>query len=231
MTPGDFTNTGIVTADSLQGSVGPVESSFITNVINPKIDIEKSAPAEVEPGATITWKFWVKNTGSVELSNVVVTDTDVGMVWTYELTEGILAKGAVWEFTYDTIAPSSGEVVNDVTVNADASCDLKVSDSDTAIVNVKLPCDCLEVWKTVDKSTVIPGDKVIYTYTIYNCNWPENTPAITNFVIRDRMVSDKGCVIASFQVQSGDGSEVWMENRSWCLGDWLRVISSSSHTN
>ncbi len=102
MTPGLFNNTGIVTADSLLSSVGPVESSFITDVIDPKIDIEKSAPAEVEPGATITWDFWVKNTGSVELSNVVVTDTDIGETWTYELNEGILAKGGVWEFTWDT---------------------------------------------------------------------------------------------------------------------------------
>ncbi len=86
-----------------------------------------------------------------------------------------------------------------------------MSDSDTAIVNVKLPCDCLEVWKTVDKTTVKPGDTVTYTYKIYNCNWPENTPAITNFVIRDRMVSEKGCVIASFEVESGDMVRVWME--------------------
>ncbi len=125
MTSGTVTNVGSVVASSDFGDVSDSSDSVSVSVVNPKISIEKSAPDSVEPGAEIEWTIIIKNIGDVPLSNVVFTDSDLGVSYPYTENGGILAVGATWEFSLFSTAPETGDVDNVASVTALGACGIR----------------------------------------------------------------------------------------------------------
>lgn len=203
---GVFTNVATVTAesDSGQGQFSATDSADFS-VVNPKISIQKGGPDNVEPGADIVWTFSIMNTGDTPLSNVVFNDPPVGVTLNYTDNGGVLAVGAKWEFTYITVAPESGDVDNFAYVTAIGGCDIQVRDDDDHTVEVESPCDCdcLLVTKT-GTTEAIPGGKVVWQYSIYNCAYPGELSAMTNLWLHDEITLGDGSVVAIFDSYSGE---------------------------
>jgi len=87
---GQYSNEAIVTGRASNVTVSDRDPSHYHG-INPRIDVEKSTNGQdadtgtgpvVAVGSTVTWKYVVKNTGNVKLTDVVVKDDKEGTICT-----------------------------------------------------------------------------------------------------------------------------------------------------
>ena len=128
----------------------------------PGISVDKVGPECVMPGQVITWTITIKNTGNVELTDVYVKDTLVG------LNEKIsLAVNGEKKFTVYYTVPldyKGAYVVNTVNVTADLEKDLYVEDSSS--VGICYPE--LEVTKVANSTMTAPGHYANWTITVKN---------------------------------------------------------------
>jgi hypothetical protein len=132
---GQYANVGSVSADYKGTTVKDSDPSHYTGV-TPGIDIEKATNGQdaddppgpyVTPGSTVTWTYVVTNTGAPALTNVAVTDDQLGAVSCPSTT---LAAGASMTCT-ETGTAVAGQYENNATATGTAGTQT-VSDSDAS---------------------------------------------------------------------------------------------------
>ena len=141
----DVTNVGTATGTPPVGPKVTATDDAVVDVVNPKIDVEKSAaPTQVLPGENVTYTYVVNNTGDVDLQNVQLNDDKLGLVG--ELPA--LAVGASQTLTKSTAI--SVPTTNTVVATGADKYGHKVSDKDDAFVDVAAPFTPPDL--TIDKS-------------------------------------------------------------------------------
>jgi hypothetical protein len=188
---GCYENYGKVTVQ--RGSNDPVIDEDPSHYCNPgpRVDIEKhtndvdaddviDAPT-INPGETITWKYWVENTGKVAIlkSEITVTDDQPGVTPVYAsgdlpviLPDEILSPGEIWLYTATSTAPSrleGGCYENKGKVVVQRGTEDPVDDEDPS--HYCLPLPKIEIDKVTNGSdgpSLIPGEPVVWTYTVTN---------------------------------------------------------------
>jgi uncharacterized repeat protein (TIGR01451 family) len=126
------------------------------------ISIKKTGPTSAFIGDTIAFQIQVKNNGTSALSNVTVTDSQLG----YSNNIGSLAAGAsAGPFSINTTIPNGAPsvFVNSAEVTATAS-PISVSDRDDWAVKIKNP---IEVIKTAQRY-VFDGNPINYEIKVKN---------------------------------------------------------------
>ncbi|MDH3730404.1 MAG: choice-of-anchor E domain-containing protein [Acidimicrobiia bacterium] len=179
-TAGQYENIGAVTAEGPGGE--PATDSDLSHYVGevaaaPAIDIEKTPDSQiVAPGSDVTFTIVVTNTGTADLSNVVVADP---LAPDCDATIGDLAVGA--SISYDcTVASVTTGFTNVATVTGEGPGGGPVTDQDDAVVDVV----GLTLVKTVNVTTATVGDSVTYTYVITNTG----TVTLTDLTLTDDKV-------------------------------------------
>ncbi|QHW31015.1 DUF11 domain-containing protein [Paenibacillus rhizovicinus] len=153
-------NTAVVSSDQ----TNPEEStSSVAIDPSPALQVTKTiAPAQSAPLQTVTATITVRNTGNVDLTNVVVADTTLG----FRSVIPALAVGASLVFPLPFAVPNvpAGTVL---TNTATASSDETGESSASATVTV-LPQFRLSLVKRVDPSAALPGETVTFSFEIRN---------------------------------------------------------------
>ena len=166
----DLVNTATVDTDQTD----PEEADATTSVSqDAELTIEKDVNIdEISAPGTLTYTITVENTGSVSLTNVVLTDPfattgpiltsgdiantgvlDVGETWTYTATYNV---------TQDDI-DDGVDLVNTATVDTDQT----DPEDDDATTTIEGTSD-LDVTKTVDRSSISAPVTLNYTITVTN---------------------------------------------------------------
>ncbi|MBX3012362.1 MAG: hypothetical protein KF832_12685 [Caldilineaceae bacterium] len=141
----DFINTATVTADDGNGNGVQSSDTAAIDVINPGIDLEKSANSQiVQQGQNAAFTLAVRNTGQADLTNVVVIDAlcDIGPEYiTFSgvgngNADGVLQPSEVWIYSCIKLNVQAG-FVNEAAVTAmDVPHGNVLSDQDQAAVDV-----------------------------------------------------------------------------------------------
>ena len=160
---GNYANTGTAygTWDSTEVSATDASSYFGAN---PKIDIQKTPDSQlVKQGDKASFTITVTNTGNVDLTGVVVTDT---LASDCSKTIGDLAVSA--QQSYTCLSPEiTGNLTNVASVVGYLG-STQVTDEDSANVTIDyLPN--IEVTKSADPTTVLEtGGDVTFTFSVKN---------------------------------------------------------------
>jgi uncharacterized repeat protein (TIGR01451 family) len=136
----------------------------------PRIRLLKGGPSLAHVGDTITYVFIARNNGSVDLTNISLSDPKCDSSPTLvDDADGdaTLAVGEEWSFECDhTVTTADGNVVhNEATVAGDHQGGT-VTDKDTHDVDVIHPGIDLE--KTATPTSGPAGTLIVYTYTVRN---------------------------------------------------------------
>ncbi len=146
-----------------EGFGGTVEDSddATVDVINPAISVVKTPSATfVISGESVTYTYVVTNTGDVTLYNVKLVDDKLGTVGTLDSLAPLASE------TFTSSTPLSVPTTNVVTATGMDAMEHEVSDTDDAFVDVAPPFTDTQIIKSVDKTTVKPGDIVTYTLKV-----------------------------------------------------------------
>ncbi|QHE54121.1 SPOCS domain-containing protein [Pontibacillus sp. HMF3514] len=199
-----------------------VSNAVITQLREATIEITKTADKNfVEVGDTLTYTVVVTNTGDVDLTNVVITDTppadttfipgsvtvnanpQPGANPIAGVNVGTIAPGGIVTMTYSVTVdslPMSGEISNTASVDfefqidPDGPIDSGSQESEPVITQVEI--GEIEVVKSVDKAFVEVGDSVNYTIVVTNTG----TVTAENVVITDTPPPDTSFVPNSVEV-------------------------------
>ncbi len=170
--------------DSLGNPVTDTDEIFV-DVITAGIRIQKSASASlVYSGTLVTYTFQVSNTGVDPLHDVVVTDDKCSPI-SARLSgdtnnDNFLDSGEIW--LYSCAKPLTQTTVNVATVTGLDPLDNPQTDQSSATVRVISPA--INVVKSVNKTVIVSGTQVIYSYLVTN---PGNDP------LSSVTVSDNKC--------------------------------------
>ena len=169
---------------------------LVTNVI-PSITVEKSAPASVPEGNTITYSYTITNVSAASTDPVTVTsvvDNVLGNLtaaanaaWLAQGNTGpiVLQKSESFTFTFTTLAPeNAGSVVNTVGVVANDNEGSTTTAVDTATVEVTNVTPSITIDKTAPAS-VVEGNTITYTFAITNTSLASTDPVTVTSVIDD----------------------------------------------
>jgi uncharacterized repeat protein (TIGR01451 family) len=137
-------------------------------VIHPSIKLDKSINCNAaEPGDTVSYLFTVTNTGDVELKNIVVKDSKIGMVFNLPVS---LAPGASYSFSQEFAIPMN--TMDDPFCNqaiatgfTDYFPNMPVTDSDSAVMDIMHPG--LSVLKFGPDYARV-GDVVVFSIWVQN---------------------------------------------------------------
>ena len=196
------------------------------DVIHPAINVVKSADKTVVlPGGLVQYTFVVTNPGDDPLSTVTVLDPVCSAPPVFQGNDannnGKLDPGEVW--TYTCSANLNATTVNTVTVSGTPSLGAPVTDTDSKTVTVVNPA--INVVKAADKTYVLPGGQVVYTYTVTN---PGNTP-LADVNVVDNRCSPVGYVSGDTNSNGLlDVSETWIYNCTTNLAaDTTNTVTAS----
>jgi len=132
--PGQYRNDATVTARSPEGA--PVSDNDPSHYFGtaPAIDVEKSTNGQdadtgdgpiIRTGEAVTWTYVVRNTGNVELTNVSVTDNQIGPITCPKTSLAVgesmtcTANGRATSGAYENTATVNGTDPTGATVNDD----------------------------------------------------------------------------------------------------------------
>jgi len=135
----------------------------------------------IPPGAEVTWRYVITNTGNVAISNILVSDSESGVTPAYlsgDDGDGLLNPGESWTFEASGTA-AAGQYVNVGTVNGTDVYSRPVSDNDLA--HYFGPAPAIQIEKLVNgedadvpAGPAIPvGQAVQWSYIVTN---PGNVP-------------------------------------------------------
>ncbi|WP_028600249.1 DUF7507 domain-containing protein [Paenibacillus pasadenensis] len=159
--PETIVNVAIAEGKSSTATVSDEDEADLF-VIREAIALSKIADrAEARPGDRINYTLAVENTGNAALSNLVLTDEELG--FTVDILE--LEIGQSLLFTLSYIAPyePGGTVVANTSVVSNAFVSAEAS---AAVVIAAVPG--LALRKTASETAVAPGDVVAYTIVATN---------------------------------------------------------------
>jgi hypothetical protein len=191
---GQYENLGTVTADFTPAGGAPIPatdsdpSHYLGETAPPEpaaIDIEKATngdDADAAPGPTITvgetvtWTYVVTNTGGFDLSDVTVTDDQIGAIScpqdTLEPSESMTctATGTATVGQYENLGTASGDWLSE-------GGPLPVTDSDPShYFGEQAPVPAIDIEKATNGEdadsapgpTITSGDPVTWTYLVTN---------------------------------------------------------------
>ena len=154
--------------DALGTPVPPDQATADVNVINPQINVVKSADKTVIVAPdVVVYTYIVANPGDDPLSNVVVSDNKCSPL-VYQggdaNNNGLLDPSETW--TYRCTTTLTQDTLNTVTATGVDSLGNPVVDTDDEFVDVVAPR--IEVIKTANPTVTLPGGAVQYTYLVRN---------------------------------------------------------------
>jgi hypothetical protein len=156
----DITNIAVVTGTVADDAYTAQASAFV-QVITPSVELALTAvPAIILAGETVTFTYFVTNSGNILLEDVTVVDQESGIVVGGPVE---LAPEGIVSFT-QAIA-----VANDLTHTAIVTGVHPLGttgDSASVFVNVIAPA--IQVNKTVTPAIILSGQVVTYTYVVSN---------------------------------------------------------------
>lgn len=179
---GVLVNTAVATGTAEDGT--PVRSNEavarLTIVTVPELLFSKTADrTEVLQGNTVLYTIQVVNVGDVALTNVRVTDPDLGLNETIRS----LAPGQTAEFqrtyTVPLTVPPGTVLVNTAIVRSDET----DPQQDSAEVLV-LPTFDIRIEKAADRVTAVPGDVIQYVVVVRNTGGAD----LTGIVVQDPLL-------------------------------------------
>ena len=172
------------------------------------VDREELTGDDVVVGARLTYSFTITNTGTVALTNVILSDhldgiEDVSIDWDASSDaatgDGTLSAGetvsatATYSVTQDDI--DAGKVINTATVTGEAPDGSEVSDDGDATTTIEY-APSIEIIKDVDKAQLTGDDAVVgailrYTMTVVNTgNVTLHDVHITDELVHDSVTFD-----------------------------------------
>ena len=173
------------------------------------VSITKTGPASVEPGGTVTYTITVTNNGTINATNILVTDNlPSGIAWSTD--KGTITDGAL-SYSILTLAPQGSEVI---TVTGDVPLDGSVcaftntasfsfsGGSGTSSPAVVTTVNCIES-ATADKSSTVndgdddvlnAGDRIEYSITVTNTG----TVDLVDYPVSDLLTRDGVDISGSF---------------------------------
>ncbi|MFO0875009.1 MAG: DUF11 domain-containing protein [Phycisphaerales bacterium] len=149
--------TKVIKITSKSGSVGEAGNCLVadynnhhcavTEVVDPRLEITKNAPAEVSICDNIPLSFTVKNAGSGNLANVTVSDQlpsglTVNGQSALTLPVGPLAQGESKTVTASAKADKTGRYDNTATASADGNITATSNKTSTMVKQPKLVVTC-----------------------------------------------------------------------------------------
>jgi len=144
-------------------------------------------------GTSITWTYDVKNTGSVPLTDVAVTDDKVAPVSCPHTT---LAVGASMQCTASGNAVA-GHYTNKGTVTAKSGSHTYSACDDSSYTGIATPQIAIDkVTNGADGQNLIVGTPITWTYTVTNTG---NVP-LSNVAVTDDKVASVSCPHATLAV-------------------------------
>lgn len=194
--PGTFTDCARVTYKE--------KLCLTVKAVQPKLMLDKSAPADVLLCDLIPIKLTVRNPGSGAANNVVITDRLPAGMKTVDgkssvrIDVGTLAPGEQKEYTVNCQATKTGSFDNQAVVNADGG----LSDEANTTTVVRQPV--LEISKTASEM-VYEGRPIKYTIKVDNTG----DAASANTVLTDAIPSGTSFVSASDGGQFAGGTITW----------------------
>ncbi len=221
----DTTNLATATGDdSLGNPVSNTATAFV-DVVIVGLQIDKIASAAtVYAGTPVTYTYTVQNTGSDTVNSVVVVDNQCNTV-TYlggdTGSDDLLAPGEVW--TYQCVEPLTSDTVNVVQVTGKDELGNPLEEQAQATVDVINPA--IHVVKKADRTTILAGDTVIYSFDVTN---PGDDP-LANVTLGD----DKCSPVTGPSGDNGNGlldpGEVWAYacTATNVLTDTVNIVSVS----
>ena len=205
---GDLVNTAIVDTDQTD----PMQDSATTTIIqSPSLEIDKVVDkGAVSATRPLTYTITVKNTGNVDLTDVVLTDEFAGgatLVSGDGNDDGVLQTNEVWIYkaVYQVTQADLNKgtaLVNVATVYTHQT----GAQHDSATTTI-IQSPSLEIDKVVDKEVVSGKDMLTYTITVTNTGNVD----LTGVVLTDEFAD--GAILVSGD-GNGDGvlqtHEVWV---------------------
>jgi len=207
-----------------------IDFGFVPAIVpvNPAITVEKTTNGEqadtgtgplVPVGSTVTWTYTVTNPGDVDLANVMVNDSDIGLVCTIALLpaggmDTCTATGVATEGQYENIGTASGAPVDaagNPILDGNGNPVPTPSDTDPSHyfgVTTGIDIDKTVILGTVPASscpgvesvTSAPGAAVTYCITVRNTG----NVALSNVAVTDPLIgfSDTIALLAAGGAQT-----------------------------
>ena len=175
--PGPLTNTVTVTAtDSQNQPVTTTQTATVDLTYVTKLEVAKVAStATAAVGSTITYNYTVKNTGTVTIDGLTMTDDKLGTVAldSNTLAPGASANGSATHLVVEADLP--GPLTNIVTVSGTDRQNNAASASATATVALTYTSS-ISLAKTATSTSPLwiagggakLGDEIVYTYVVSN---------------------------------------------------------------
>ena len=195
-------NTVVVTAvEPILGGISTATDQATVTSYQGSIAIKKSPSAELVPkGTPVTYTYTVLNDGTVDLTDIKVTDDKCAPV-TYKSGDtggGVMKPGDEW--TYECISALQDDTTNVAEVTGTTPSGGKVTDATSVTVLVvggRLN-PVIAVTKKPSATVIDKGGKVTYTYDVTNAG----TMPLANI-----RVSDNKCAPVSYVKgdDNGDG--------------------------
>ncbi len=166
-------NTIDITASAPDNTVVPATDTDDVTILVPNIHVEKTAtPTSLVGSGSVDYTFAVTTTGNMPIDDVIATDdqcTPLAFQSGDTSADGLLDNGEIWIYTCTaTVAEPTADTVTVTGQPIDLGVPLggPVSATDTAEVNVLNPR--MNLTKTANPTTVLPGETVTYTFDVSN---------------------------------------------------------------
>ena len=148
---------------------------------SPDLKVEKTGPASVKLGETVTYTVVVSNVGDVRVSRRVVRVTDPALTDDaldfHAVMSGDddawLEPGEAWEYRLAgdrpiTATPDSCDIVTNKAYVAPLRHETKLRNNRSKVVTKVICVRDLAIAKVSDKATYAPGETITYTITVTN---------------------------------------------------------------
>jgi uncharacterized repeat protein (TIGR01451 family) len=188
--PGPLTNTVTVTAtDNLNQAVTTTQTATVSLTYVTKLEVAKEASTGTAAvGSTITYNYTVKNSGTVTINGLTMTDDKLGAIAldTNTVAPGASANGSATHLVVEGDLP--GPLVNTVTVSGTDSQNNAASASASATVALTYTSS-ISLAKTATSTSPLwiagggakLGDDIVYTYVVSNTG----TTTVSGIVVVD----------------------------------------------
>jgi hypothetical protein len=168
--PGPLENTSTVSSTDPDGN--PITASATATVelnYTATLQLDKVAqPTSAEVGDNVTYTYTITNNGPVTLSNIALTDDQLGAIDLRGQTSLNAGGSIIATETYSVVeADMPGPIVNTATASGTDPNGDPVNATAGATVEL-IGTASLEVTKSADKATASPHQTVNYAYTVTN---------------------------------------------------------------
>jgi len=222
----DMTNTAVVTGTPPVGPNVSDQDTAIVDVVAPEVSINKTDDIQtVNSGESADFTITIENTGSADLTNVIVTDPESPLC---NNVRASLPVGASWNYSCSSTAVTQG-FINIATVSGEppAGAGSVVTDADSARVGLAetqaaCPVDMFAYWRLDESGGNVYDDY----YTGYDAVCDGQCPtATTSGVINGAQTfngNDTGLSVSP--VPGVPTSQFnWLENDSFSIELWMQT--------